>query len=59
MDLYNHTPDLAAQLMAAMQKWLAAHQADPAGLHDAEAAAFAKWVSDRDGIAKQTASLPH
>jgi tetratricopeptide (TPR) repeat protein len=59
MDLYNHTPDLAAQLMAAMQKWLAAHQADPAGSHSAEAAAFGKWVSDRDGIAKQTASLPH
>jgi tetratricopeptide (TPR) repeat protein len=58
MDLYNHTPDLAAQLMAAMQKWLAARQADP-GSHNAEAEAFAKWVSDRDGIAKQTASLPH
>jgi tetratricopeptide (TPR) repeat protein len=59
MDLYNHTPDLAAQLMVAMQKWLAAHQADPAASHNAEAAAFSKWVSDRDGIAKQTASLPH
>jgi tetratricopeptide (TPR) repeat protein len=59
MDLYNHTPDLAAQLMAAMQKWLAARQADPSGSRSADAAAFAKWVSDRDGIAKQTASLPH
>jgi tetratricopeptide (TPR) repeat protein len=59
MDLYNHTPDLAAQLMAAMQKWLAARQADPASSHNAEADAFGKWVSDRDGIAKQTASLPH
>jgi tetratricopeptide (TPR) repeat protein len=59
MDLYNHTPDLAAQLMAAMQKWLAARQADPSGSHNAETEAFAKWVSDRDGIAKQTASLPH
>jgi tetratricopeptide (TPR) repeat protein len=59
MDLYNHTPDLAAQLMVAMQKWLAVQQADPAGAHNAEAAAFGKWVSDRDGIAKQTASLPH
>jgi hypothetical protein len=59
MDLYNHTPDLAAQLMAAMQKWLAARQADPDRPHNAEADAFAKWVSDRDGIAKQTASLPH
>jgi tetratricopeptide (TPR) repeat protein len=59
MDLYNHTPDLAAQLMAAMQKWLAARQADASGSHNAEAEAFSKWVSDRDGIAKQTASLPH
>jgi tetratricopeptide (TPR) repeat protein len=59
MDLYNHTPDLAAQLMAAMQKWLAARQADSGGSHNAEAEAFGKWVSDRDGIAKQTASLPH
>jgi tetratricopeptide (TPR) repeat protein len=59
MDLYNHTPDLAAQLMAAMQKWVAARQADPASSHNAEAEAFDKWVSDRDGIAKQTASLPH
>jgi tetratricopeptide (TPR) repeat protein len=59
MDLYNHAPDLAAQLMAAMQKWLAARQADPGASHNAETEAFAKWVSDRDGIAKQTASLPH
>jgi tetratricopeptide (TPR) repeat protein len=59
MDLYNHTPDLAAQLMAAMQKWVAARQADPSTPHSADAAAFSKWVSDRDGIAKQTASLPH
>jgi tetratricopeptide (TPR) repeat protein len=59
MDLYTHTPDLAVQLMAAMQKWLAARQADPAASRNAEAEAFAKWVSERDGIAKQTASLPH
>jgi tetratricopeptide (TPR) repeat protein len=59
MDLYTHTPDLAAQLMTAMQKWLAARQADPSGSRNAETEAFGKWVSDRDGIAKQTASLPH
>jgi hypothetical protein len=59
MDLYNHTPDLAAQLMAAMQKWLAEHQADSRGLRSSEIDAFAKWVNERDGIAKQTASLPH
>jgi tetratricopeptide (TPR) repeat protein len=59
MDLYNHSPDLAAQLMAAMQKWVAARQADASTPHSADAEAFTKWVSDRDGIAKQTASLPH
>jgi len=59
MDLYNHSPDLAAQLMAAMQKWVTARQADPDRAHNAEADAFTKWVNDRDGIAKQTASLPH
>jgi tetratricopeptide (TPR) repeat protein len=58
MDLYSHTPDLAAQLMTVMQKWLAARQADPGSSHSAEVEAFGKWVSDRDGIAKQTASLP-
>jgi hypothetical protein len=45
--------------MAAMQKWVAAHQADPNRSHNAEAEAFGKWVSDRDGVAKQTASIPH
>jgi tetratricopeptide (TPR) repeat protein len=59
MDLYNHTPDLAMQLMAAMQKWLAEHQADSRGLRSSEIDSFAKWVNERDGIAKQTASLPH
>jgi tetratricopeptide (TPR) repeat protein len=59
MDLYNHVPDLAAQLMAVMQKWLAARQADPDRAHNAEVEAFGKWVGERDGIAKQTASIPH
>jgi hypothetical protein len=59
MDLYNHTPDLAAQLMAAMQKWLTEHQTGSSGPRSSEIDAFTKWVNDRDGIAKQTASLPH
>jgi hypothetical protein len=59
MDLYNHTPDLAAQLMAVMQKWLAEHQPGSSGPRSSESDAFAKWVNERDGIAKQTASLPH
>ena len=59
MDLYNHEPALAAQLMTAMQKWLSDHQADPKGMRPADVAAFGKWLSERDGIAKQAASLPH
>ena len=59
MDLFNHAPELASQLMTAMQKWLAAHQADPRGLRAGDIDAFGKWMNERDGIAKQTASLPH
>jgi hypothetical protein len=58
MDLYNHEPALAAQLMTAMQKWLSEHQADARGMRPADIAAFGKWISERDGIAKQAASLP-
>jgi hypothetical protein len=58
MDLYNHEPALAAQLMTAMQKWLSDHQADPKGMRPADIASFGKWLSERDGIAKQAASLP-
>jgi hypothetical protein len=59
MDLFNHAPDLASQLMAAMQKWLTAHQTDPRGMRAGDIEAFGKWMNERDGIAKQTASLPH
>jgi tetratricopeptide (TPR) repeat protein len=59
MDMYNHAPDLASQLMTAMQKWLAAHQADPVGMRAGDIDAFGKWLNERAGIAKQTASLPH
>jgi tetratricopeptide (TPR) repeat protein len=58
MDLYNHEPALAAQLMAAMQRWLSDHQADPRGMRSSDITAFAKWLSERDGIAKQASSLP-
>jgi tetratricopeptide (TPR) repeat protein len=59
MDLFNHAPDLAAQLMTAMQKWISDRQADPRGMRSSDIEAFGKWVSEREGIAKQTASLPH
>jgi len=59
MDLFNHAPDLAAQLMTGMQKWLAAHRADARGMTAGSIDAFGKWLGEREGIAKQTASLPH
>lgn len=59
MDLFNHQRDRADQLMAAMQKWLADHRANANGMRVAELDAFDKWLQERDGIAKQTASLPH
>jgi hypothetical protein len=59
MDLYAHVPDLANQLMAAMQKWVTAYQADPHGMRPGDIDAFGKWVTERDGIAKQTASTAH
>jgi hypothetical protein len=59
MDLYAHAPDLASQLMAAMQKWVTAYQADPHGMRPGDIEAFGKWVTERDGIAKQTASTAH
>jgi tetratricopeptide (TPR) repeat protein len=58
MELYNHAPDLAAQLMTAMRQWLSDHEADARGMRPADVAAFGKWLSERDGIAKQAASLP-
>ncbi|HUE09727.1 MAG TPA: hypothetical protein VMQ54_02255 [Steroidobacteraceae bacterium] len=59
MDLYNHAPKLADQLMQDMQKWLSDHRVDAHGMRPAVVDAFGKWLEERDGIAKQTASLPH
>jgi hypothetical protein len=59
MDLFNHQRDRADQLMAAMQKWLASHRANANGMRAAEIDAFDKWLQERDGIAKQAASIPH
>ena len=42
-----------------MQKWLADHRTDAHGMRAADIDAFDKWLQERDGIAKQTASLPH
>jgi tetratricopeptide (TPR) repeat protein len=58
MDLFNHDRKLADQLMTVMQAWVTGHRANPNGMRAADIDAFAKWVQERDGIAKQTASLP-
>jgi tetratricopeptide (TPR) repeat protein len=59
MDLYNHTPPLADELLAAMQKWVSEHRADSHGMRASDVEAFDKWLQERDGIAKKTASLPN
>jgi tetratricopeptide (TPR) repeat protein len=58
MNLFNHARPLADQLMAAMQKWLASHRAAAGGMRAADIDSFDKWLQERDGIAKQTASIP-
>jgi tetratricopeptide (TPR) repeat protein len=56
MDLFNHARPLADQLMMSMQKWLEIHRASANGIRAADIDSFGKWLEERDGIAKQTAS---
>ncbi len=56
MDLFNHARPLADHLMVAMQKWLEIHRAAANGMRAADIDSFGKWLQERDGIAKQTAS---
>jgi tetratricopeptide (TPR) repeat protein len=58
MDLFNHNRPLADQLMVTMQKWLEDHRAAANGMRAADIDSFGKWLQERDGIAKQTASIP-
>ncbi len=58
MDLFNHDRKLADQLMTVMQKWLVEHRTDAHGMRASDIETFGKWLQERDGIAKQTASLP-
>ena len=58
MNLFNHARPLADQLMLSMQKWLASHRAAANGIRAADIDSFDKWLQERDGIAKQTASIP-
>ena len=56
MDLFSHARPLADQLMATMQKWLEDHHTAANGMRAADIDSFGKWLQERDGIAKQTAS---
>jgi tetratricopeptide (TPR) repeat protein len=56
MSLFNHSRPLADQLMVVMQKWLESHRAAANGMRAADIDDFGKWVQEREGIAKQTAS---
>jgi tetratricopeptide (TPR) repeat protein len=56
MDLFNHDRPLADQLMASMQKWLESHRTAASGMRASDIDSFGKWLQERDGIAKQTAS---
>jgi tetratricopeptide (TPR) repeat protein len=57
MTLFRDARPLADELMAAMQKWVSARRADPAGLAAADVDGFAQWIDERTNIARQTASL--
>jgi tetratricopeptide (TPR) repeat protein len=55
MDLYFHERPLADDLMVHMQEWVLRHRTAAQGVRPAEIAAFDKWVTERDGIAKTAA----
>ncbi len=54
LDLFAADRKQADILMAAMKKWVAARQADPAGVTPDAVSTFDKWIGEREGIAKQT-----
>jgi tetratricopeptide (TPR) repeat protein len=56
MDLFNHARPLADQLMVSMQAWLQSHRVAANGMRASDIDSFGKWLQEREGIAKQTAS---
>jgi len=57
MELFNHDRPLADQLMLVMERWVAAHRENANGMRASDIDAFDKWVQEREGIAKSSASL--
>jgi hypothetical protein len=43
-------------MMVRMQTWLQSHRSDANGVRVADIDAFDKWLQEREGIAKATAS---
>ncbi len=58
MDLFNHERVLADQLLPVMQRWLADHRTDAHGMRSGDIDSFDRWLQEREGIAKASASLP-
>jgi tetratricopeptide (TPR) repeat protein len=56
MDLFFHARPMADQLMVGMQAWLQSHRAAANGMSATAIESFDKWVQEREGIAKTTAS---
>ncbi len=57
VDLFSLDRTLADQLMEAMQGWLEARRADPAGVAGDTLNGFAAWIEERGELAAQTARL--
>ena len=57
MQLFSGSRDLAAQLLEAMQKYVAQRKENPNGLDAKTLESFAQWVHERASLAQQTASL--
>ena len=57
MALFSESRAHAAVLMQSMQGWVEARRKQPAGLAAADIDSFARWVEERDAVARQTASL--
>jgi tetratricopeptide (TPR) repeat protein len=58
MDLFYHSRLLADQLLVSMHDWVKSHRVAANGVRASDIDAFDKWLQERDGIAKPTASIP-
>ncbi|MEN3339465.1 MAG: Anaphase-promoting complex, cyclosome, subunit 3 [Acidobacteriota bacterium] len=54
LELFAADRKQADALMAAMKNWVAARRANPAGVDASAIDGFEKWMTERDGLAKQT-----